>query len=122
MLLTSSAFASDTDLRFDGAEYQPDSPTIETTYDIPDISSGLLYDLQTNRLRAGMSLEIFDDTIIPYSSYPLKSTVGAAEDLTFLTFTVRFTSIIEVSAGPFVGYDFQEKSGVVGISAFITKF
>lgn len=112
---------TDTQLQFNGARYEPEDSTVKNTYDLPDLDSGFAYDFETNRLRPVLGFEVYDG-LRAGLGYPVKLNTGVAEDLAFTSATVRFTSIIEFSAGVFAGYDVDRREHVAGPIILITKF
>lgn len=123
LLLLSVSIGHAGELDFDtGAVYRPEDPTVENTYKMPDVDAGFVYDSTTTRIRGVLALEVMDSISVPFTEYPMKTNIGAGEDLAFISATIRFTSIIEFSAGVFAGYDSNRERGVAGPIILLTKF
>ena len=109
--------------------WHPDDPTIEATYKIPDLSSGLLFDTKSFQVTPTIQVEILEydapwkksKQFWRYLSV-FKLDVGAGYQRAFGYLGIRITSIFEVSVGVAVGWNFEEKDYFVGPALTIIKF
>ena len=110
----------------------PDNEAIATTYKIPDISAGFMFDVapiirNDKDMWSGMALpsiqvELFEfDTSIPYVG-TLKFDVGVAYQRGYMYVGKLWTNIFEISTGGFVGWDWKENDISYGLGATIIKF
>lgn len=107
---------------FEGDEWVPDDPTIATTYKIPDIGAGFIFDLSTYDLSPSLQIELVEfDVPLPYLSN-IKVDFGVAYQRAYVYVGKRITSIFEISAGFYAGWNFEEKRPSWGIAGTIIRF
>jgi len=99
--------------------WHPEDPTVENTYQMPDISAGFLFDLKEYGIYPSLSVELLDMRRIKIDS-------GVAVQRIYLYGGYRWTSIFELSTGLWAGiYIIEDKGGVgfnYGIAMTIMKF
>lgn len=100
----------------DGA-WHPCDPSIEQTYQMPDISAGFLFDIDRLEVKPCLSVELLDRARI-------KTDLGVAFGLVFIYLGYRWSSIIEISTGAWAGYYLsrEEQSFSYGVGVTLTKF
>lgn len=100
----------------------PDDEEIELTYKLPDISVGSIFDINSLNVSPSIQIELFEiDSHIPYIS-TIKVDLGVAYQRTYIYVGKLFTSIFEISAGGFVGWNFEDKEISYGIGFTIIRF
>jgi hypothetical protein len=103
----------------------PNNPDIAMTYQIPDISAGLLVDL-TNikevKVSPGLQIELLEfNTHIPYLG-TLKLDIGGAYMRAYGYIGKRWTAVFEISTGIVYGWDFREKEPFYGVCLTLIRF
>ncbi len=112
--------------------YIPENPEIEWTYQIPDISTGFIFDVNSmideehrrdvEFISPALQIELFEfDSHIPYVS-TLKIDFGVAYQRAYLYVGKLWTSIFEISTGVFGGWNFKNREPSYGIAIGIIKF
>jgi hypothetical protein len=108
---------------FEGEEWIPDNPNIAFTYRIPDISSGMLYDVRFNKVTPSIQIELVEfDTPLPWLLSTWKVDTGVAYQRVYGYTGILFTSIFEISAGVAAGWNFEENDWFIGPNFTIIKF
>lgn len=109
---------------------QPDSekppfevpPEVVATYAFPDVHAGLNFVLGSEDFRltpvVGIELAEFKLPLVRWFSVQAQ----AGYQLVDVYVGKRFTSIVEITAGVFWGYDFDDHDTTYGIGISITKF
>lgn len=109
----------------DNGNWIPDNPDIPMTYRLPDIGAGFIIDvgdLHEIVVSPSLQIELLEvDTHIPYVR-TLKIDAGLSYMRGFIYIGKLFTSIFEISAGFFIGYDFEDKEPAYGVAATIIRF
>lgn len=106
----------------ENGKWIPDDPDIEMTYKIPDISAGFIFDANSLTASPSLQIELFEfDTRIPYVRR-LKFDAGVAYQRGFIYVGKLFTSIFEISAGGFVGWNWEDNKLSYGVAVTIIKF
>jgi len=96
------------------------APEVVRTYKIPEMHSGLLWDLDQNMVRAALEVELCEIRI-PKARWLGVGVVGAEQ---FLGVHVSkcWTSVFEIETGLFAGWDFDENEVTWGLAGLIIKF
>lgn len=106
-------------------EWIPDDPLIAATYKFPDLGCGFIIDvgdLKEVVVTPSLQIELLEvDTHIPYVG-TLKLDAGIGYMRSYVYVGKLFTSIIEISAGPFIGWDFEDKELSYGLGCTIIRF
>lgn len=89
------------------------SQDVEGTYQFPDVSTGFL--VSQDRASVLMGIELWD-------SHRICGDLVLAEDLGGLSVTYRFTSIYEIKAGIYYGWDFAASTESLGLALLILDF
>jgi hypothetical protein len=106
----------------DEGNWIPDNPEIPLTYQIPDISAGMVFDIHTLDVTPIVSVELFEvDTHVPYLR-SLKFDVGVGYQRTFLYVGKKWTNIFEISTGGFIGYNWDDNDISYGVGFTLIKF
>jgi hypothetical protein len=106
----------------DEGNWIPDNPEIETTYKIPDISSGFIVDLSTFDVSPSIQVEILElDTHIPYVG-TVKLDAGIAYQRTYIYIGKLWTSVFEISTGIWGGWNWEDNIPAYGVSITIIRF
>jgi len=97
------------------------SPETLVTYYMPDVSVGMALEVQPQaRLTPLMSLEVMEFKVPKLRWFSVQLMAGM--DMIGLYCGKRFTSILEITAGPWFGRDLIEDDFAWGLSATIQKF
>jgi hypothetical protein len=109
----------------DNPQYDDDgnlivAPEVVRTYKVPDLHTGLLWDVTEDKLRAALEVEIFE-LKVPKLRYLPVGIVGAEQYLG-LHISKRWTSIYEIETGVFFGRDFDVDRNTWGLAGLIIKF
>ena len=106
----------------DNGNYIPENPEIEFTYKFPDLSSGMIYDIQSQKVSPSIQVELLEfDTHIPYLN-TFKIDFGVAYQRAYIYVGKLMTNIFEISIGGFCGYNFEAREISYGIGFTIIKF
>lgn len=96
------------------------SSEVVNTHKIPDLHTGFLWDIEEDKLRASLEVEVFE-LQVPRLGYLPVGIVGAEQYLG-LHLSKRWTSIFEVETGVFFGRDFEVDKNTWGLAGMIIKF
>lgn len=100
----------------------PDNEEIPSTYKIPDIGAGFIFDANSLDASPSLQIELLEmDTRIPYIR-TLKLDAGVAYQRAFIYVGKLFTSIFEISAGGFVGWNWEDNKLSYGIGVTVIRF
>lgn len=101
----------------------PDDPTIEWTYQIPDISAGFIFDVHSLTPTPSLQIEIveFDIPGLPYLR-TWKFDAGVAYQRAYGYLGPRITSIFEISVGGWLGWNWEDNEIAYGVGFTIIKF
>lgn len=126
----SKAFEWKWSWRADKPAAQPDSerppfevpPEVEATYAFPDVHAGLNVVLgsEDTRITPTLGIEIAEFKVPGLRWFNIQAQGGA--QLLDVYVGKRFTSIFEITAGGWFGYDFEEKDQTWGVGFTLTKF
>lgn len=109
----------------DDGEWIPDDPLVASTYKFPDVSAGFIVDVgDLHEVVVAPSLQIEILEIDTHMSFlgTLKADLGVSFMRGYIYVGKLFTSILEISAGFFIGWDFEDKEPAYGIAATIIRF
>lgn len=95
------------------------APEVYRTYKVPDLHVGTGYDFVLDKLRAFLEVEICEFKT-PAGYFPFGFLAG--EQFLGFHLSKRWTSILEIETGIFVGQDFDENKTGAGINFFVIKF
>lgn len=112
--------------------YIPENPDIAWTYQIPDISAGFIFDINSSLdheklkhvefISPSIQVELFEfDTPIPYVK-TLKVDFGVAYQRAYLYVGKLWTNIFEISTGVYGGWDFETREPTYGVGFTVIKF
>jgi hypothetical protein len=97
------------------------SPEILATYYFPDVTAGVYAVVQPEpRITPTVGIELFEAKL--WKARWFSAQVFAGHQLVGFSFNKRLTSIVEITAGPFVGRDFGEDEWAWGIGGTLLKF
>lgn len=97
------------------------SPEIYATYYFPDIHAGFAGEIKPKaRMTPVVGVELLEFKI-PYARWFNLQVQGGA-DIVSIYLGKRFTSIIEVTVGPWVGRDFELDDWAYGLGGTLIKF
>lgn len=103
-------------------QWVPNDSAIEATYKLPDIGAGFIFDVNSMDISPSLQVELLEiNTTLPYLG-TLKLDAGVAYQRAYLYVGKLFTSIFEVSAGGFYGWNFEDKTYSFGFAATIIRF
>lgn len=92
----------------DDDEWIPDNEDIASTYKIPDLGTGFIFDVNSLSVSPSLQIELVEfDSHIPYIN-TLKVDFGVAYNRTFFYLGKLWTSIFEISTGVYVGWNFDD--------------
>lgn len=94
--------------------------SVSRTYRIPDIHSGVGYDVKANKMRVFLEMELLEAKIT--KSHTLMCGMIGGEEFVGIHLSKKLTSIFEIGAGAFVGFDFDEKECTYGVDLLLIKF
>jgi len=100
---------------------------IEKTYSLPDIDAVTFWNFNHQEQPVGVGVELVEVKPAKFGAWKLLN-IGVAPNNSFIYSTYRITSIVEVSAGPFFGYNWRpnlddERPGFfVGFGITLSKF
>ena len=122
--LTSDDIEGPTNGHFDDeGNWIPDNPSIEFTYQIPDISAGFIFDIATQDITPSIQIELLEfDTPLPWPISTYKIDAGVAYQRAYIYFGPRITSIFEISVGGFCGWNWEEKDISYGVGFTLIRF
>lgn len=96
-------------------------PEVVATYQFPDIHAGMNYVLGTEkRLTPTVGIEILEFKLPVVRWFNVQAQGG--NQLVDIYVGKRFTSVIEITAGAWWGYDFEEHDTTWGLGATLIKF
>lgn len=100
----------------------PDNPDIETTYKIPDIGVGFIFDVNSLDVSPSIQIELLEvDTHIPYVR-TLKLDAGVAYQRAYVYVGRLWTNIFEISTGGFVGWNWKDNELSYGVGFTLIRF
>lgn len=103
----------------DGNKIPP--PEVLATYAFPDITAGIHASIGGNhRITPTVGVELFEAKI--WKARWFSGQIFAGSNVVGFGFYKRWTSIFEVTTGPFIGYDTEDNDTVWGIGGTLTKF
>lgn len=107
----------------DEGNWIPDNSSIEWTYKIPDISAGFLFDANSIDFTPSIQVEIVEFDI-PFLSLldTWKFDLGVAYQRAYFYAGPLITSIFEISAGLFCGWNWEDEEISYGLGFTIIKF
>lgn len=106
----------------DDGNYIPENPEIAWTYKVPDLASGAIFDIQSQKVSPSIQVELLEfDTHIPYLN-TFKVDFGVAYQRAYIYVGHLFTNIFEISIGGWLGYNFEDREISYGIGFTIIKF
>lgn len=101
--------------------YQPETPEVNAILGFPNIHAGLACEIRPDpRITPVVAVEVCR-VKFPYVRW-WELQVGAGAQLVEASFTKRLISVFEVTAGPWVGWDFEEHAWAFGGIATLIKF
>lgn len=86
---------------------------INDTYEFPDVSTGFI--VSEKRVSVLMGIELWD-------KHRIAGDLVLAEDLAALSVSWRLTSLYEIKAGLFYGWDFEAQKESWGGTFLVTEF
>jgi hypothetical protein len=106
----------------ENGEWIPDNKEIPSTYKIPDIGAGFIFDVNSLDVSPSLQVELLEvNTHVPYLG-TLKLDGGVAYQRGFLYVGKLWTSIFEVSTGGFIGWNWEDDDLSYGVGATIIRF
>jgi len=101
--------------------YKPEVPEVEAALSFPDVSAGLMIEMQPHaRITPVVNVDLFD-VKVPYARW-FSAQAGMGYQLSELYFGKRIISILELTVGGWGGYDFEEHKWAWGLGGTIIKF
>jgi hypothetical protein len=103
--------------------YQPETSGVDAVLSFPGISTGIAWEARPDsRITATVGIELFRvKTPIPYARWWVFEAGGGAQ-LVEIYAGKLLVPIVDVTAGPWVGWDFDERKYAWGLQATIFKF
>ena len=102
------------DILEDGT-FEPCDKSVKRTYNFPDISVGVIFDIASLKPEPVIMIELFDVRNI-------KSDIGASYAGTFISLGYRLTSMIEITPFIFGGVRIPDIKPTYGVGISLTKF
>lgn len=101
--------------------YQPETPEVEAILGFPNVHAGLAWEIQPEpRMTPTVAIELCRAKF-PYVRW-FELQVGAGAQLAEVSLTKRLVSVFEITAGPWIGWDFEERRPAWGACFTIIKF
>lgn len=101
--------------------YQPETPEVDAILGFPDIHAGIMVVVKPeSRITPTVQVEILEFKV-PYARW-FSVQAGAGAQLAEFYVGKRLVSVFEVTAGPYVGWDFEEDDVAWGIGGTLIKF
>lgn len=105
----------------DKGVYQPETPEVEAALQFPDIHAGMSVVIQPKpRITPTVNVEIVEFKVPVLRWFSVQ--VGAGNQLAEIYLGKRLVSVFEITAGPWVGYDFEEHDRSWGVAATLIRF
>lgn len=103
--------------------YQPETEGVDAILSFPGISTGLAWEARPDsRVTPTVGMEIFRvKTPIPYARWWVFQ-VGGGAQLAEVYAGKLLVPVVDVTVGPWVGWDFNERKWAVGAQITIFKF
>lgn len=104
-------------------EYQPETSGVDAVLSFPGISTGLAWEARpASRVTPTVGMELFRvKTPIPYARWWIFE-VGGGAQLAEVYAGKLLVPVVDVTVGPWVGWDFNERKASWGLAATIFKF
>lgn len=101
--------------------YKPETPEAEALLGFPNIHAGIAYEIRPqSRVTPTVSVEAFR-VKVPYARW-WELQIGAGAQLVEASFTKRLLSVYEVTAGPWIGWNFERHAVAWGVCFTLIKF
>jgi hypothetical protein len=101
--------------------YQPEVPEVDAALSFPDVSAGMMVEIQPHaRITPVVNVDAFD-VKLPYLRW-FSFQGGMGYQLAEAYVGKRIISVLELTAGGWFGYDFNEHAWAWGLGGTIIKF
>ena len=101
--------------------YQPETPEVEAILGFPDVHAGLMGVIKPEgRITPTVQVEALEFKV-PYARW-FSLQAGAGAQLAEVYLGKRLVSVFEITAGPWVGWDFDEHDVAWGVGGTLIKF
>jgi hypothetical protein len=105
----------------DNGVYQPEVPEAEAALSFPDVSAGIVVEVRSKpRVTPTVQLDLFDFKL-PYIRW-FSCQAGMGYQLGNVYLGKRLVSILELTVGGWMGYDFETHSLAWGLGGTLIKF
>ena len=101
--------------------YQPETPEVDAILGFPDVHAGLMVVVQPkSRITPTVQIEALEFKV-PYARW-FSVQAGAGAQLAEVYMGKRLVSVFEITAGGWVGWDFDEDDVAWGVGGTLIKF
>lgn len=101
--------------------YKPETPEVEAILGFPNIHAGMAFEVQPKaRMTPTVAVELCRAKVPVLRWWELQ--IGAGAQLVEVSLTKRLISVFEVTAGPWIGWDFDRRALAYGACFTIIKF
>jgi len=101
--------------------FNPETPQADALLNFPDVHAGLLLEIRPeSRLTPTVAIEVFE-VKVPFLRW-WSFQVGGGQQLVYFYAGKRLLSVVEVTIGPWYGWDFEERDWAWGVGGTLIKF